>query len=293
MLRLRFDALDSSENEFCYEGKLFTGIAFETSEGRVLDAVYIQNGVRQRPYFGDYVKVMPGDMRLEADCEGLEGEREYNQVITLNKIPFSGVLYEFEDVFCTGEAAFEKGIEKPVSVDWFRNGTLRCYDNFSNGVGEAFDWFDDGHWHRICSVRQSGDKLSAEFDEKGCLRVLDITRNFFASHYDPPTHSFSAINKLSDLARFNVSSFLLLAGRGISVDVFQVLFASGLEHLEVFKSFDTLLGHAEFAKVAELPNIHTIDIDEETGSSDVLANLLREIKKKRVDMDIQYNDKIF
>lgn len=293
MLRLKFDALNSRENEFYYEGKLFTGIAFETSQGRVLDAVYIQNGIRQRPYLGDYVKVTPGDMRLDADCEGLEGDREYDQVITLNGIPFDGVLCEFEDDFCIGEAAFESGIAKPVSVDWFKNGTLRCYDNFSNGVGEAFDWFDDGHWHCIYSVRQSGDSLSAEFDEKGCLRVLNITHSFFAAQYDPPAHSFSAINKLSDLARFKVSSFLLLGGRGISVDVFQVLLANGLQSLEVFKSFDTLLSCTEFAKIAELPNIQTIDIDEETGNNHALVNLFTEIKKLRVDMKIQYNDKTF
>jgi hypothetical protein len=205
MLRLKTDALEIHEKEFYYERMLFTGIAFKTDKGRVTDAFYVLNGVRQGDYAGDYVKVTPGSMRLETDCEGLQGEREYDQVTSLNGVPYDGMLYEFEYNFCISETAFEKGLAKPVSVEWHRNGVLRCYDNFGNGVGDAFEWYDTGQLKSIYTVKVIHVRLSADFSRDGQLKHLSISDKFFETPRSVPNDSpFATINDIEDFDHFNI-----------------------------------------------------------------------------------------
>lgn len=288
MLRLKFELLESRNGTLYYQDKLFTGIVFKSVEGRITDSFYVANGILAKQYMGDYVKVSSGSMRLETDCVGLEGEREYGEEITLNGVPFDGILYEFDCHFCTGEAAFEKGRRINVSVEWHRNGVLCSYDNFSKGVGDAFDWYDNGELKNIFIVTSAGEELSAEFIESGQIRVLQITEKFFVTARQHTFLPFQTIEKPDDLRRYKVAPFLLLRSEGIDQNIFDILAGSGFDQLEIFKAFDTSLGGFEFARIAELPIIRFISVDDKHGR--MHASALATIKELHPHVEVHFND---
>ncbi|NBW37303.1 MAG: hypothetical protein EBR30_20245 [Cytophagia bacterium] len=288
MLRLRFDALDSRDNEFYYNGKLFTGIAFETSQGRVLDSVYIQNGVKQRVYLGDYVKVMPGNIRLEVDSEGLEGNPEY-EIVKFNRLPYSGILYDFKYEFCIRESSFSHGVSR-LSVEWHRNGSLRCYDRFQNGVGDTFEWYNNRQLKSIFTVKVTHVGLSAYFSVYGHLEYLDIANEkFFITNRLVPNYSpFTTIIDINDLASYKIYQKLHLGLSGVTPSVFRVLASNNkLAQLEVFSSLYTSLSDEEFAYVGSLPNIKKILIKDDSG---VHAYILKDIKRDHLNLEVKYND---
>lgn len=238
MLRLKKSAL-TEEGAFFYKGDLFSGVAFTMSEGEMVNAIEVSEGMEVGKYFPKYFP--ESDYRV-VDIELLdpEDEDDYEPFLCLNGERFSGIALEFDGVFCTGELLYVRGWSDS-QVAYYKTGRLESIDLIEDGFSQIYQCYENDQLKKYEITVRNSFSFNLEFNEDGGLSVLGMEGDCFNQvKLISDKLAIPAFKNESFLDDLKAEKFLSLSGDSVTDKLFKRLISSGvLEQTENISLFQT------------------------------------------------------
>lgn len=239
MLRLKKIALTEEYGKFFYQGNLFTGVAFTTNEGGMVDAIEILAGIEAGKYFPKYFPV--SDCRV-IDMEFLEPEDEtdYEPFLCFNGERFTGVAFEFDGVFCTGELLYERGWSDS-QVTYYEAGRLESIELIENDFSQIYQWYENEQVKRYEVAARSSFSFNLAFNEDGYLSALGMEGDCFnQARLMSDKLVVPFLKEESFIDDLKAAEFLSLSGHSVTDELFKRLISfGGLEQTESISLLQT------------------------------------------------------
>lgn len=177
MLRLKKSALKEDGGRAFYKGDLFSGIAFVMSDGEMVNAIKISEGVEIGEYFP---KLLPASDCRVIDIELLlpEDEDDYEPFLCLDGQRFSGIALEFDGDFCTGEILYVRGWSDS-KFTYYKTGRLESIELVEDGFSQIYQWYESSQLKKYKVASRSSFSFNLEFKENGCFSVLGMEGDYF------------------------------------------------------------------------------------------------------------------
>lgn len=260
MLRLKKSALKEEEGKFFYKGDLFSGIAFAMSDGEMVNAIKISEGVEIGEYFP---KLSPASDCRVIDIELLlpEDEDDYEPFLCLDGQRFSGIALEFDGAFCTGELLYVRGWSDS-QFTYYETGRLESIELVEDGFSQIYQWYESGQLKKYKVASRNSFSFDLEFKEDGSLSVLGIEGDYFnqvklmADKLAVPPLNESFMDDLKS------AEFLSLSGYSITDKFFRRLtFLGMLERTENISLFQTAVTKEGLSLLKESRKLNKLTIN--------------------------------
>jgi hypothetical protein len=228
MLIINIKQLQILEEQYYYQGNLFTGVGFTANEDKI-DNRYIFSDCRKTGLYQN--KHFPQDQNhLHLDRDSIDFAREYLDGLAFYKNhKFSGIAYELEgeQEFCRVEHFIVDGIIL-ASVGWYVSGEQESLKMDNNNIVQVFEWFRDGSIRKIgiYIIEQQKMLVQINITEPNKLKSVRLGENYFnlVDTYNSELvfHYFETRNFFYN---YNIDSSLLLMGLGVDDVVFDHIIA--------------------------------------------------------------------
>jgi hypothetical protein len=291
MLMINMKKLDQLEDKYYYEGKLFTGVGFETFEEKIEEVCQFKNGVNVGIYRSQYFPNNSTISQIDIDYIEFTGEYLDSYAFYKNK-RFSGIAYELEgeQEFCLGRHLIDDGVTV-VSRRWYPSGEKESLKLDRKDIVQIFEWFKDGSLKKIrLYSRENRQRLiDVTLSEAQQLNSVWIEKNYFEwlvkyksqIEYD----YFESVNSFED---YTVATNLSLINSGVNDVVFYSIAANdGLMNLCKIIVFNTSLTGTAILELASIKTLKQITISEEKRD---LVSIAKELKRKRPDCFVKLNE---
>lgn len=290
MLIINIKQLQISEDEYYYQGKLFTGVGFTANEDKI-DNRYVFSqgrkiGIYQNKYF-------PQDQNLlHIDIDSIDFAGEYLDGLSLyDNHKFSDIAYELEgeQEICLGEHFIVDGVVL-VSVGWYLSGEKESLRLDNNNIVQVFEWFRDSSIRKIgiYIIEQQKMLIQINITEANKLKSVRLGENYFdlveTYKSELEFHYFETRNFFDN---FDIDSSLLLIDLGVDDVLFDHIIAKcNLQYLSSITIFNTSLTESSILKLTNFDNIQKISFLED---NDNLLSTALKLKEQKPNCIIKYN----
>lgn len=285
MLRLKKSALTEEGGRFFYKGDLFSGIAFAMSDGEMVNAVKISEGIEIGEYFP---KVLP-----EFDCRVIdielllpEDEDDYEPFLCLDGQRFSGIALEFDGDFCTGEILYVRGWSNS-QFTYYKTGRLESIELVEDGFSQIYQWYESGQLKKYKVASRNSFSFNLEFKENGYLSVLGIDGDYF--NQVKLVRDKLAIPAFEDegfVKDLKSAEFLSLSGCSITDKLLNILILLGvLERAENISIFHTAVTREGLSLLKECRKLSKLNIN----STIINLNEIKPFKFDKPDCYVELN----
>lgn len=285
MLRLKKNALTEEEGKFFYKGDLFSGVAFTMSDGDMVNAINISEGVEIGKYFPSYLPVSESKI---IDIELLEPENEddYEPFLCLNGERFSGIALEFDGAFCTGEVLYVRGWSDS-QVAYYETGCLESIELVEDGFSQIYQWYENDQLKKYEVTSRNSFSFDLAFNENGYLSVLGMEGDYFNQvKMISDKLVIPAFKDDSFLRNLKSAEFLSLSGHSVTDKLFRRLIYSGvLELMESISLFQTAVTKEILFLLQEDSNLKNLLIN----SNIINLDDLRLFKLNNPDCYVEFN----
>jgi len=289
-LRVRKSALNLVDGKLFYKEKPFTGVAFDEQDHFIVAAINVEQGVVTGEYHNGYFDI-PKDALLMTEYNPIIDSEwsDYNYLPQLKHDGkyVNGVMYDFEDGFCTKETLLVNGWEE-IELSWHRNGAFNIYLNWKEQhVGGGFVFDDTGRLTRFTVGKGENLKLDVDFSGENSIEKLGLNQDFFSTTNDFTDNlPFQFITKISDLLEYRSGEEIWFSEDGINPELFERLFSSGFfAETKEMHFFNTAISPDELEKIALIPNLQKIKIHDYHGN---LGSAMEELKRRRPEVKVEY-----
>ncbi len=227
MLRLKKSALTEEEGKFFYKGDLFSGVAFTMSEGELVNAIEVSEGMETGKYFPKYFS--KSDYRI-IDIELLdpEDEDDYEPFLCLNGDRFSGIALEFDGVFCTGELLYVRGWSDS-QVTYYKTGCIESIDLVEDGFSQIYQCYKNDQLKKYEITVRNSFSFNLAFTEDGGLSVLGMEGDYFNQvKLISDKLAIPDFKNESFIDDLKAAQFLSLSGNSVTDKLFKKLISSGV-----------------------------------------------------------------
>lgn len=239
MLRLKKNALTEKAGKLFYKNELFSGIAFTISQGEIVKAIKISEGMEIGQYSPKY---LPGyDCRI-IDIEILdpEDESDYEPFLCLNGVRFNGIALEFDGDFCTGELLFVRGWSDS-QVTYYKTGCLESIELIEDGFSQIYQWHENEQLKKYEVTSRNSFSFNLAFNEDGYLSALGMEGDYFNQvKLISDKLAIPAFKNEHFIDELKASEFLSISGNSVTDRLFKRLISSGaLQQTDYISLFDT------------------------------------------------------
>lgn len=285
MLRLKKSALTEKEGKLFYKGDLFSGVAFTMSEGELVNAIEVSEGMEIGKYFPKYFP--ESDYRV-IDIELLvpEDEDDYDPFLCLNGERYSGIALEFDGVFCTGELLYVRGWSDSQVV-YYKTGRLESIDLVEDGFSQIYQRYENDQLKKYEITVRNSFSFNLAFNEDGGLSVLGMEGDYFdqvkliSGKLVIPT--FKNESFIEDL---KAAQFLSLSGNSFTDKLFKRLIFSGvLEQTKNISLFQTAVTREGLYLLQQDSRLHKLLVNSNIISLDDV----KLFKSDKPDCYVEFN----
>lgn len=239
MLRLKKNALTDKAGKLFYKNNLFSGIAFTMSQGELVKAIKISEGVEIGQYFPKY---LPGyDYRIiDVDILDPEDESDYEPFLCLNGVRFNGIALEFDGDFCTGELLFVRGWSDS-QVTYYKTGCIESIELIEDGFSQIYQWHENEQLKKYEVTSQNSFSFNLALNEDGYLSALGMEGDYFNQvKLISDKLAIPAFKNEHFIDELKASEFLSISGNSVTDRLFKRLTSSGaLQQTDYISLFDT------------------------------------------------------
>lgn len=285
MLRVNLNSVSDENGVYYFRDEPFTGVGFSVDGCHVGSAMDVANGAPRGPYANEYLAGLGALPGIDSDCLEPEDEGE-DEPLCYEGERFSGVAYDFDGDFCTGELHYVRGwLESQVG--YFKSGKLALVELFEEGFSQKYEWYESGQIKTFQVCEKEGFDVSLAFTEDGRISVLSIDGAYFAR-----------VKALGDRLKFPLfvdrdfagdvvgADSLYMSGDGVDSRLLKTLLANdGLGATSKLRVRGTALTAPDLEKLAEIGSIVELYVEADgIGPDD-----LRRIKSRRPDCLVELN----
>lgn len=285
MLRVNAEVLSKESDRYYYQGNLFTGVAFSVVGCTITKAVQYQIGLATSKYVSEYFLDVDEQTTVNSDC--LEPENEgYDEPACYNGTRFSGIAYDFDNNFCTGELHYENGW-LGSQINYYLSGKLEFVELIGKDLSQKYYWYENGQIGRFEIFARDLLEIRLAFNQQGEVTLISIDGQYFekiASFTDKIKYPlFNKDNFISDLIG---SDCLNIFGSTVDDELFKRLIAKGgLKNTSKLHIYGTPLAAKSIDELVSIPNIKQILV-----KSDVLnVEDMKKFKFQRPDCYVELN----
>lgn len=239
MLRLKKSALTEKTGKLFYNNDFFSGIAFTMSQGEIVKAIKISEGMEIGQYFPKYLPRY--DHRI-IDIEILdpEDENDYEPFLCLNGVRFNGIALEFDGDFCTGELLFVRGWSDS-QVTYYKTGCLESIELIEDGFSQIYQWHENEQLKKYEVTSRNSFSFNLVFNEDGYLSALGMEGDYFNQvKLISDKLAIPAFKNEHFIDELKTSESLSISGNSVTDRLFKRLISSGaLQQTDNISLFDT------------------------------------------------------
>jgi|SRR5690554_3243065 len=285
MLRVNSDSISNINGKSYYKGELFSGVSFSIFDCKVVDAKKYKDGVVLEGYVNEYFRGLEEGERVVSDCLEPEDE-DYDEPVTYEKNRFTGIAYDFDGDFCSGELHYKNGwLESELT--YYFSGAIEVLELTGQNFSQKYSWYEDGKINRYEIFQKGILGIRLEFDQLGRVIVLSIEGQYFEELCNivslikhPIFDEKKSFDKISGGDRLNIY------GSSVDDEVFSRLFDNGgLDNTAELRISGTALSEESIEKISHLPKINSLVVE----SKDIKERKMKDLKLKRSGCYVEFN----
>lgn len=285
MLRLKRSALTKQDGSFFYNGSPFSGVAFAMSDGEMVNAIEILEGIETGKYSPP---LLPAPDCRVVDMELLdpEDEDDYEPFLCLEGERFSGLALEFDGDFCTGELLYVRGWPQS-QYTYYRTGQPESVELVEDDLSQTCQWHENGQLRKYKVASRSSFSFNMELREDGCLSVLGMDGDCFnQANQMADRLVVPAPDADSFMDGLKSAEFLSLSGDSITDDEFGKLALSGaLDQTERISLFQTGVSIAGLSLLKANRRLSKLTIESTTVSLDAARSFKLDMPACHVELN--------
>jgi len=285
MLRVNIDSISNENGRYYYRGGLFTGVAFFLNDCKVERSVEIKGGALHGEYFNEYLFGLDGLLKVDSDCLEPEDEGE-EEPLCYGEERFSGIAYDFDDGFCTGELCYTRGW-LGSQVGYYKSGILGSIELIDEDFSQKIYWYENGQIKRYEIFERNSFDISLGFEENGEITVLSIDGDYFdrvGALRNKIKFYYFDDKKFS--AELTGADYLYVSGSAVDDELFDGLLANnGLSNTSKLRICRTPLTATSLEKLIPIKNIAELFVESEALALEDLQNF----KSQRPDCFVEFN----
>ncbi len=278
--------LISNENgRYYYQGELFTGVSFYLDCCKVERSIEIKSGVLHGEYFNEYLSGLDEAIKIYSDCLKPEDEGE-EEPLCYGEERFSGMAYDFDDGFCTGELCYTRGW-LGSQVGYYKSGVLGSVELIDEDFSQKYYWYADSQVRRYEIFERNSFDVSLGFKENGVITVLSIDEDYFDRvHALKDEIKFYYFFDKNFAVKLTGADYLYISGSAVDDEVFDGLLANdGLSITSKLRICRTSLTTISFDKLIPIKNIVELFVESEAVALEDLHNF----KSQRPECFVEFN----
>ena len=262
MVRVQENRVQKSDDKFCRDGRLFSGILFQLSESGIVQPRMVREG----EVVGDYESIC-AKQTVGIEQVDLTGQIEDYELQKFNGSLFSGIGYSFSSGFCVCEALFDSGVSV-AEAHWDLTGALTRFTRSNDGMAESYKWFSNSKLESATVTTTSEYSGTLVFAQNGALRRLLGRRGFFENiPMIARSSKFFPVSSLEEILRLTCDKEVLLRGEEIDDKFVDLLLGSGtLLQVQRLAVAETKLSGFGLSQLCSLPDLKELNVIEKSDA---------------------------
>mgnify|MGYP000382548820 FL=1 len=174
-MRVKSTAVQFSGDKAYVNAHPFTGVVFFLDGYVVTRALNYENGKEVGEYVSQWLSL--GDIKLSLDQEAFDDDYEPR---VYRGQRFTGIIYDFDDDDCVGEALCENGrVLEEVSFYGGENVNLASYEKNSIDAMQEIRWFSNGVVREVSINKIDIGSITLKYDDSSCIESISVDGDYF------------------------------------------------------------------------------------------------------------------
>lgn len=285
MLRINLASTSKRNGVYYYRNEPFSGVAFTLNGCDIENVTNIKNGALQGEYSNEYLTCLGELPRVDSNCLEPEDENEEEPLCYKGK-RFSGIAYDFDGDFCTGELYYVRGWVDS-QIEYYKSGVISVIELIDEGFSQKYHWYKNGQIKKYEIYEQGYFEINLTFKEHGDIAAISIDGNHFNRfQMIRDKVKFQSFFNRNFAVNLSGSDYLYVSGSAVNNEVFDDLLSNdGLRKTTKLRICRTPLTAAILDKLVPVKNISELYIESEIIS---LEAMLR-FKLQRPDSFVEFN----
>jgi hypothetical protein len=249
--------------------------------------VQYQAGLAVGEYVNEYFQNINKQTKVNSDCLEFEDEG-YDEPVYYNGKRFSGIAYDFDNDFCTGELLYENGW-RGSEVNYYLSGKLESVELISKEFSQKYRWYENAQISQFEIFARDLFEIRLAFNQQGEVTLVSIDGQYFeniASLTDKVKYPF--FDKKDFISNLIGSDCLNIFGTAVDEELFNRLITNKeFRNTSKLRIYGTPLTAKSINRLTPVIHINQILVQ-----SDVLnIEDMKKFKFQRPDCYVEFNGK--